>query len=626
MNIMHEGSLRKWTNYIYGWKMRYFVLHDGLLEYCKEKGKTLKGKMSLSTLDVKKHPKKDSELIINTGTSTMSLRAQNPKEAQEWFVALKRALAMEMSHSLSISSASFRRGSIESLAHSLPKDLAFKVGELWSVHALISESVDSIPASMRERCPELEKILSLCNTFKMVASETLSLIEEEEPRPAAPQRHTLNPQPRMSIDASEASSVRSQQPRGKKGTPRGAEAEEEEEEGPEKSEESIQFEDAHSHYSEEEQSVPHRNNLPYLRNPNQKINIWKVVKDSVGKELSKIAVPVYFNEPISFLQRFTEDLTYNEVILNASELEDPCLRLAYVACFGVTSYVSSAQRTMKPFNPLLGETYELVRDGYRVISEQVSHHPPISALHCQHSKFLFSASVDIKTSFKGTHLNVIPRGKNHLILKEFGDHFVWEKPQTNVHNIIFGKMYVDHYGKMEFVNTTTGDKAMLNFHKKGWFEKASHEVNGVISDRNGIQRYRVMGQWNNYMSVQDLSTNKITKVWEKYPYPENYDHNYFFSEFAIQLNIPGESYPGLPITDSRFRPDQRALENGDIKLAGSEKNRLEEKQRLVRKIREESGEEHMPRWFYPNGGEWEYAGGYWECREANNFQNLPNIF
>jgi len=37
----------------------------------------------------------------------------------------------------------------------------------------------------------------------------------------------------------------------------------------------------------------------------------------------------------------------------------------------------------KPFNPLLGETFELVKDGFELIAEQVSHHPPITAVHCQ---------------------------------------------------------------------------------------------------------------------------------------------------------------------------------------------------------------------------------------------------
>ena len=187
-------------------------------------------------------------------------------------------------------------------------------------------------------------------------------------------------------------------------------------------------------------------------------------------------------------------------------------------------------------------------------------------------------------------------------------------------------MYVDHYGKMEFKNINTGDKAVLNFHKKVWFEKVSHEVTGHIEDGNGNIRYKLIGQWNNSMSVQDIHTLKTTVIWEKYPYPEGYDHNYFFSDFAIQLNLPPEMFPGLPITDSRFRPDQRALENGDIKLAGSEKNRVEVKQREIRKVREETGQIYFPKWFHEQNNEWLYSGGYWESREHSCFKDLPDIF
>jgi len=41
--------------------------------------------------------------------------------------------------------------------------------------------------------------------------------------------------------------------------------------------------------------------------------------------------------------------------------------------------------------------------------------------------------------------------------------------------------------------------------------------------------------------------------------------------------LPNTLLPFLPPTDTRLRPDQRALENGDFKLAASEKFRLEEK-------------------------------------------------
>jgi len=50
--------------------------------------------------------------------------------------------------------------------------------------------------------------------------------------------------------------------------------------------------------------------------------------------------------------------------------------MALVAAFAISPY-SATTRTAKPFNPILGETYEMLREdlGYRYIAEQVSHHP-----------------------------------------------------------------------------------------------------------------------------------------------------------------------------------------------------------------------------------------------------------
>lgn len=58
---------------------------------------------------------------------------------------------------------------------------------------------------------------------------------------------------------------------------------------------------------------------------------------------------------------------------------------------------------------------------------------------------------------------------------------------------------------------------------------------------------------------------------------------YYFSELALTLNAPEN---GTAPTDSRWRPDQRLMENGRWDEANVEKQRLEEKQRLSRKRRE----------------------------------------
>lgn len=51
------------------------------------------------------------------------------------------------------------------------------------------------------------------------------------------------------------------------------------------------------------------------------------------------------------------------------------------------------------------------------------------------------------------------------------------------------------------------------------------------------------------------------------------------------------------MTDSRYRTDQRALENGDLKLAASEKIQIENSQRAIRKQWEEEGREFKPKYF-----------------------------
>lgn len=63
---------------------------------------------------------------------------------------------------------------------------------------------------------------------------------------------------------------------------------------------------------------------------------------------------------------------------------------------------------------------------------------------------------------------------------------------------------------------------------------------------------------------------------------------YNFTELACQLNEPE---PGIAPTDSRLRPDQRLMEEGKWDEANFEKVRLEEKQRSVRREKENEAEQ-----------------------------------
>ena len=74
------------------------------------------------------------------------------------------------------------------------------------------------------------------------------------------------------------------------------------------------------------------------------------------------------------LQRLCEVLEYSELLDEASETKDPYERMVLIAAFAVSAYGSSHVRVGNPFTPLLGETYENVREdkGFKYISEKVN--------------------------------------------------------------------------------------------------------------------------------------------------------------------------------------------------------------------------------------------------------------
>jgi oxysterol-binding protein 1 len=44
-----------------------------------------------------------------------------------------------------------------------------------------------------------------------------------------------------------------------------------------------------------------RTQLPWFKDPTKKISIWTIIKDSIGKDVAKMSVPVYCNDPLSIV-------------------------------------------------------------------------------------------------------------------------------------------------------------------------------------------------------------------------------------------------------------------------------------------------------------------------------------
>ncbi len=84
---------------------------------------------------------------------------------------------------------------------------------------------------------------------------------------------------------------------------------------------------------EEEKSLEVRTTLPFFKDPKVKISIWTIIKDSIGKDLSKMTVPVYFNSPLSLLQTCACPSEQASILDKAATESNPIKRLAYIGCY-----------------------------------------------------------------------------------------------------------------------------------------------------------------------------------------------------------------------------------------------------------------------------------------------------
>ncbi|XP_064096238.1 oxysterol-binding protein-related protein 1-like [Macrobrachium nipponense] len=247
----------------------------------------------------------------------------------------------------------------------------------------------------------------------------------------------------------------------------------------------------------------HRTQLPGEQIQRNDFSLWSVLKQCIGKELSKITMPVVFNEPLSFLQRMAEYMEYAWLLDKADQGADPVTRMQYVAAFAVSGLASNWERLGKPFNPLLGETYELQRDNYRIVCEQVSHHPPVSSFYADSEHWNFHGSIHPKLKFWGKSVEIQPKGVLTVELPNHGEAYTWSNVNCCVHNIIVGKLWIEQYGNMEITNHATGHKCILTFKTAGWFSKDLNRIDGFIMDKKKKKVSFLYGKWTDFLRATD---------------------------------------------------------------------------------------------------------------------------
>jgi hypothetical protein len=126
------------------------------------------------------------------------------------------------------------------------------------------------------------------------------------------------------------------------------------------------------------------------------------------------------------------------------------------------------------------------------------------------------------------------------------------------------------------------------------FSGRSEDVSVQILDGDESLPLGLIGKWTEGLHRTD--TDEV--VWTVGSLVPDAPRVYGFTTFAAALNEVTDIERGrLPPTDSRLRPDQQALEGGEIDRAEALKARLEERQRSRRKVLEGHGRKWTPQFF-----------------------------
>jgi hypothetical protein len=83
-----------------------------------------------------------------------------------------------------------------------------------------------------------------------------------------------------------------------------------------------------------------------------------MVKEFIKSTTKKESLPIYFNEPISMLQKQCEKFFFSDLLKKANETNDKALQLCYITGFVISELFLNIGRILKPFNPVCGETFE----------------------------------------------------------------------------------------------------------------------------------------------------------------------------------------------------------------------------------------------------------------------------
>lgn len=319
-----------------------------------------------------------------------------------------------------------------------------------------------------------------------------------------------------------------------------------------------------------------------------------------GKSVMSISMPIGIFEARSQLERLGDNFVYAPHFLEkAGQMTDTWEAFKWATTFYLTNMVADLQPE-KPFNPVLGETFQGVIGGCHYYAEQISHHPPISAFQLEGQHFKIDGHFWLTANTSANSVKFRKVGDFRLIFKNTGQVVQVQWPVGMMNGTSFGKrtwIYTkkfqvydfknQYYAEIDFDRTDIAKKkrdvsgyVLGNMYKvtEKFCTKAQQdlkkqkdvEIKFKEKDHATAKMDRLEGSWLNALSIND-------KVYWSQANPWPYKLQYFDNP--------------LP-SDCNFRLDLLHLKAGDDIKAQEAKIATEDSQRKDKKLREQWKSKH----------------------------------
>ena len=297
---------------------------------------------------------------------------------------------------------------------------------------------------------------------------------------------------------------------------------------------------------------------------------WDLVKQ-IGRKIlngdfnfTTVSIPIKVMVPISILQHICNgDFNYPLYMNLAYESNDPLQQMKYTIVACISSWYKS-NVFLKPLNPILGETYEMLwEDGSHEYVEQTCHHPPRShfLIIGNNNKWTYSGYYDYISNGWFNSFKLTNSGSRIAEFKNTGSKIQFNYPVDNFGNTFWGTMRQESIGEITFKDLVNDYKAVI---KMGPDRKLSDYFEGTI-EKDGNVLSNIKGSYLEFIEIDG------ERYWD------------------IRRNINIQGYPIYPQikSSSIYRPDSLKLLEKDVEGAQEKKDEQENIQRRDRKLRKE---------------------------------------